>query len=170
MFQNLDSLQISKRTQHTMTIIDNYVIIFGGRQDTKEFLLENSTDAIVFDTLNNSLEVVPLTGTPLTRRFAHSACLYGKDKIVLYGGHYMDLLDDVVTLTFNETNKKKSLEVTVLGRCSGSKPRYQHTAHIHNNIMYVIGGAVSTNKAAPFLTQLNMGYLSLLVDFLYSLC
>ncbi len=95
-----------KRYLHTSTVFKHYIITFGGSKDNDGF---DSTfgDIVVFDINTYEWKRAKTKGRPLAPRYAHTACMYNENTMVIFGGHNDNItLDQTLFLTLDEENSK----------------------------------------------------------------
>ena len=94
-----------KRYLHTSTVFKHYIITYGGSKD-REGYDDSFGDIVVFDINTYEWKRAKTKGHPLAPRYAHTACLYNEDKMVVFGGHCNITLDQTLFLTLDEENSK----------------------------------------------------------------
>jgi len=86
---------------HTSIPFKRYIITFGGTDDS---IIMNQTFALDVDTYK--WQNINITGNKPTTRYGHSACLWGNDGAIIFGGKGASLLNEVLVL--NLTSPRKS--------------------------------------------------------------
>jgi len=85
------------RRFHTSSLIDNYIITFGGIAGYSKILHDFS----VFNIDTYEWEDVIIKGVQAKPRWSHTACVLDNKKIIIYGGIQAndDLAQDILILT-----------------------------------------------------------------------
>ncbi|CAO3596732.1 unnamed protein product [Absidia cylindrospora] len=127
----------------SLTVVDDSIYTFAGfDQYTDE--VYNSLHKLTYSDHNecNWKRVIYTKGRPPAKRNDHSASLWGKDKLVIFGGsseeeekYHNDIaILDLTTMTWEHPTT------------FGNRPdgRVRHSATIHNNKLYISGGILSS--------------------------
>lgn len=128
----------STRNCHTATLVNNLLVIFGGKEGENPKNIVNDVHILNLDNLEWK-QGLSITGDFPTPRMGHTAVLVGK-KILVYGGwNGMNVLDDLYSFEVATMHWQK-LDTT------GEAPKRQfHTAHVIGSKMFVFGGGDGKN-------------------------
>ncbi len=81
------------------------IITIGGTGRDNSGELTYFTDVISFNLSNKSVERVQIEGDSWAARKGHSACIYGRNEIVIFGGSDSDgVKKDIGILTFSDSD------------------------------------------------------------------
>jgi len=94
-----------KRYLHTSVVFKHYIITCGGSKDSDGFD-DAFGDIVVFNVNTYEWRRAKTKGHPVAPRYAHTACLYNEDKMVVFGGHDNITLDETFFFTLDEENSK----------------------------------------------------------------
>ena len=88
-WEKIESEHIKKSIGHTMTTIDDYIIIFGGTFPLPGSLKSpTTTTTVIFDPRTNHWIHAEPIGQLFTPRLSHSTCLYHGELVVFGGLNY----------------------------------------------------------------------------------
>jgi len=146
-----------KYFNHTSTLYKHYIIMFGGMHESGIY----SNDITVLNLKNNQTikpQLEKLEDTTITARYAHSACLFSNNKILIFGGQSAaGVLNEtaIMTILSEEPIFKVKWEVV---RIQEEEQLYRasHSAHIFNNKMYVFGGWDKIGQSSKQLWSLDI--------------
>lgn len=81
------------------------------------------------------------------QRFGHSLCVYKNDKFIVFGGkNSQNFLNDVIIFDFDEKSEKVKLETRNTKNLNVPIPRYDHSAVILNDELFIFGGLAKTTQ------------------------
>ena len=101
---------ISFRSQHTSTLVGMNIITIGGSGRDALGQMTVFHDVVAFNLANKTVEQIQVEGELFSARKGHTACLYGRNQIVIFGGSDSDgVKKDVGILTLNDGDGNKFL-------------------------------------------------------------
>jgi len=98
-------LSFQERHTHTSTLIQDFIITFGGYLGGSNY----SNDVSVYHIKTNTWQQLVPSGKPPRPRQRHSACLYKDNKIYIFGGYNEKVFDDIAELSINIANNSNAL-------------------------------------------------------------
>jgi len=131
-----------KRYLHTSIIWKHYIITYGGSKEGDGYN-DAFGDLVVFNINTYEWNRVKFKGFTPPARYAHTACLYNEDQMVVFGGFSgSSTFNATMIMTFDESNLRLvTCENVITGNKSRSdNSRCRHTSNIVKNQMYVFGG------------------------------
>lgn len=145
------------RKLHTSVVLKDCIVIIGGANTQDKYM----EDILIFDMKNMSWISYQKPGISSHARKGHTACLYGENKIVVFGGKNDRMLKDTIMLTIEEKQNDQvrfSIRIQEL-ETTNSEGLYKlfHTANISQNQMYVFGGWNEFRESTNHLWKLDLG-------------
>lgn len=147
------------RAYHTATYYDNKMYVIGGNQS------EKNGEVYIFDLKNNIWTVVASSSNPPEVKkphFRHTACLNGK-QIIVFGGSIGASMNSPLMNCLNIFDLDKYKWRTIPNNLP---PIHSHSAFVHNNILYVIGGYSENTHNGISAINLSDGSLFHNYDFI----
>lgn len=144
--------QIKERGCHSITVMDDLLIAFGGWDGSKYF-----NDVLALNLNDMKWQNVTMTGETPICRYTHSANLYQKDKIIIVGGYAgrAGVLNETSVLTL--VNREPLTFEWKKIQTKGQKfHRSDHTANIYGNRLYLFGGADIEEESTDELWVLDL--------------
>jgi len=138
---------------HTSTLYKHYIIIFGGMQESGIY----SNDITVLNLKNNQIIKPYLDGPTPEARYAHSACLFSGNQIIIFGGQSAQgVLNETAIMTIR--SEEPFIIEWKVKETQGEQQffRASHSAHICNNKMYVFGGWDKIGQSSKQLWSLDL--------------
>ena len=107
MWTKIQDFDTISRCAHTATRFSHYLVIFGGFDGVRVL-----SDVIIFDLESFAWNRTQISGTMPRPRHGHSACLYEKNKLIIFGGHDGEnTLNSTLVITLDEKQRKNDLQV-----------------------------------------------------------
>ena len=103
-WETIECTDLGKRTGHSMTVIDEYIVIFGGQPYTNMFE-QCCTTNIIFNPRKNCWVSAQMGGDTFIQRHSHTACLY-QEEIIVFGGVNSRVLSDAAWIKLNKDDSK----------------------------------------------------------------
>jgi len=144
------------REEHTCTLFQDYIIAIGGTEQRNRL-----SDVIVFDIRKSTWQRIKPSGDVFLPRGGHTACLFGENQIIIYGGHSTEYAEyqyktmretGILTITSIEPFELEwKVKIT-----RGEVDRIYHTAHVYKDSMYVFGGGDENYQSTNDIYHLNL--------------
>jgi N-acetylneuraminic acid mutarotase len=141
------------RTGHTMTLIGNYIYMYGGETQAKQAKEYFINDLARFETSQNEWSYVQPSNTPPDSRQGHSAVAH-EGNLYIIGGQTANGMSGEIWKYNTATNTWEQLNT------SGSNipGRMQHGAFVEDGVLYIVGGSDGTNQLQDaYSVNLNDG-------------
>jgi hypothetical protein len=127
------NLNLPKMSNHTMTVVSDSSIIFGGENEHEQF-----NDLYSFDFKEcKMIELSPLNSIKPSKRSKHTSISYN-DSLLVFGGF------SNLNLINSNVYQYKNGMWSIL-KCSGNipPPRHSHTSALYGDKMIIFGGVVN---------------------------
>jgi len=102
MWTKIQDFDTISRCAHSATRFSHYIVIFGGFDGVRVL-----SDVIIFDLESFAWNGTQISGTMPKPRYGHSACLYEKNKLIIFGGHDGEnTLNSTLIVTLDDKQRK----------------------------------------------------------------
>lgn len=147
--------QIINLHSHTCVPYKNMLYVYGGKSKENGY----NSEIYLFNTENQTMEIVNVTGEKPRPRAGHSAVVYN-EKMYIFGGKYSKgILSDLWSFDF----KDKKWKMETLNDFNFS--RKCHLAFVLGSEMLVIGGISEKEEAKSFTIDLNNFTINSVEDY-----
>jgi len=148
----LQETEFCQRYGHTSTLIDQFLVTFGGHNGQK--LLN---DVVFYDFEKNIWSQVEVSGDiPIAKSF-HTACSLDDSGIIVFGGHAGgQVLHQVHELRLNNLDSRSPSAEWKLIPIINMLKRYGHTAFSQEGNMYIFGGSNESKLSTSQIWMLDL--------------
>ncbi|XP_076460753.1 uncharacterized protein LOC143293582 [Babylonia areolata] len=137
------------RQKHSACRVGEFIYVFGGKDGTSPL-----KDVWKYHIYHQEWEMVEMRGGSLPLLQGHTTVAY-KRLMVIFGGTFNNNVNDIQLWIFN-TDLGHLREVWAEPGAAQPMCRRDHSAVIHNNLMYVFGGFKDTTGASQELWAFNI--------------